>query len=364
MKPGTQQRPVCGSEIPAPPALAICGYSGAGKTTLIEALLPLLKARGLRVAVLKHDVHGLTLDRPGKDSDRLFRAGGDVLMQGPGEGFLRFHPASEADPVETVQRLIPFYDLILMEGHKDTPLPNKIWLRRRSADRRPEGVSGVRMDLGRQDDRVAAALKFVDSWLPRTWLRTPVYVGILIGGKSERMGTPKHLIRAGGRTWLERIVAVVRPLVEDVVLLGDAKVPEKLNALTILPDVRGAGGPVAGMLAAMRWAPLASWLFLACDLPLVSRAAIQWLLATRAPGVWATLPRSGNQGDLEPLLAHYDFRSRPLLEMCGRPSAIGASVKVITPALPATLAPAWTNMNTPADLVLCRNDVRTRGSLR
>ena len=47
------------------PVLGIVGYSGAGKTTLIEKLLAELGARGLRVAVIKHDAHGLSLDCEG-----------------------------------------------------------------------------------------------------------------------------------------------------------------------------------------------------------------------------------------------------------------------------------------------------------
>ena len=56
------------------PVLGVCGWSGSGKTTLIEAILPAFRAKGLKIAVIKHDVHGLDIDRPGKDSDRLFRA--------------------------------------------------------------------------------------------------------------------------------------------------------------------------------------------------------------------------------------------------------------------------------------------------
>jgi molybdopterin-guanine dinucleotide biosynthesis protein len=73
------------------PAFGICGYSGAGKTTLIEAHLPRLTARGWRIAVVKQDAHGLSLDRGGKDSDRLFRAGADIVIRDPDQVFIRRH---------------------------------------------------------------------------------------------------------------------------------------------------------------------------------------------------------------------------------------------------------------------------------
>ncbi len=72
------------------PVLAVCGWSGSGKTTLLESLIPLLRERGLQVAVVKNDAHGVEVDRPGKDSDRLFRAGASVVLRSPRESFARW----------------------------------------------------------------------------------------------------------------------------------------------------------------------------------------------------------------------------------------------------------------------------------
>lgn len=329
------------------PVLAICGYSSSGKTTLITSLLPRLTARGLRVAVCKHDVHGLSFDRAGKDSDRLFRAGADAWVRAPGESLLRLHDHG-VNLSQALKLMIPFYDLILVEGHKHTPLPNKVWLRRHARDRCPKGISGVRLDFGPKENRLSGLEQFVDDWLPRRWLQTSLYAGILIGGKSRRMGRSKHLLKVGAQTWLEKVVATVRPFAKEVVLLGDGQIPPQLKSLTVLPDARGFPGPLAGMIAALRWAPLVSWLFAACDLPLIAPWAVQWLLATRAPGVWATIPKSSK--GFEPLLAHYDFRARALLEAARRPAAIVGERAVFSPKLPCEIAAAWTNCNTPGDL--------------
>jgi molybdopterin-guanine dinucleotide biosynthesis protein A len=112
---------------------------------------------------------------------------------------------------------------------------------------------------------------------------------------------------------------------------------------------------MAGLLAAMRWAPRASWLVSACDLPGLRLEALEWLLSTRAPGVWATLPRLPGRQGVEPLLAHYDFRALGPLEALaaqGRysPSLLADHPKVASPGPPADLAPAWENVNTPDDL--------------
>ena len=61
------------------PAISIMGWSGSGKTAFIEKLIPQLRARGLRVGVLKHDSHRFDMDREGKDTWRFGRAGADVV---------------------------------------------------------------------------------------------------------------------------------------------------------------------------------------------------------------------------------------------------------------------------------------------
>ena len=107
---------------------------------------------------------------------------------------------------------------------------------------------------------------------------------------------------------------------------------------------------MAGMLAAMRWRPDAAWVFVACDLPRISPAAVQWLLSQRAPGVWAILPRLPDGQSVEPLFACYEPRARQLLEESRAPSDLAQLSSVITPEPPPEIAGAWANMNTPIDV--------------
>jgi len=334
------------------PVLGICGFSGSGKTTLIEAVVPRLQAKGLSVAVIKHDAHGVEVDRPGKDSDRFFQAGADVLLQGPGQEFLRTHGTSDLHG--RLGALAERYDLVLVEGHKQTPLP-KLWLLADREQHAPPEVRGILAPLPRGAGRPAALMDLLDVWLRRRWLKTPLLGCVLIGGKSTRMGRPKHLLRRGGRTWLERTVESLRQVTRGVVLAGGGQVPQALAHLVRLPDVPDASGPLAGILSAMRWAPRASWLVAACDLPNLSAEALRWLVSFRAPGTWAVLPKLPLSAGIEPLLAYYDLRAGPLLrQMAGagnfKPAEIARSPKVICPAPPERLAPAWRNVNTQADL--------------
>ena len=62
------------------PIVSFVAWSGTGKTTFLEKLIPALKARGLRLCVMKHDAHEFQADREGKDSWRMTRAGADVTI--------------------------------------------------------------------------------------------------------------------------------------------------------------------------------------------------------------------------------------------------------------------------------------------
>ena len=51
------------------------GYSGSGKTSLLERITKKLSKRGLRVAVIKQSDKTADLDEKGKDTYRLIQAG-------------------------------------------------------------------------------------------------------------------------------------------------------------------------------------------------------------------------------------------------------------------------------------------------
>jgi len=104
------------------PVVAFSGPSGVGKTTLLEALVGALARRGLRVAALKHSGHPHSFDVPGKDSDRLRRAGAvAVAVQGP-SGLAWFGPPRRGG-ARALSRLLPGADLVVAEGFKGESLP-------------------------------------------------------------------------------------------------------------------------------------------------------------------------------------------------------------------------------------------------
>lgn len=97
------------------------GWSGTGKTAYLEKLIFCLGQLGLTAAVVKHDVHGLALDRPGKDSHRLFQAGAEATAVVCG-GEVLLHRRDEPT-LEEVLALLPPADLVLVEGFKASCYP-------------------------------------------------------------------------------------------------------------------------------------------------------------------------------------------------------------------------------------------------
>lgn len=184
----------------------------------------------------------------------------------------------------------------------------------------------------------------------------PVWGCVLIGGRSSRMGRPKHLISRGGKTWLEWIVGRLQGQVEQVVLVGRGDIPPALSRLQVVDDVPGLQGPLAGVLAVFRQLPRLSWLVAACDLPYIEEKALAWLLSFRGPQVRAVLPDLRGHGQLEPLLAYYDHSCCDLLEEIAassehRLSALAGREGVVTPQPPPHLRGAWRNINCLEDLV-------------
>ena len=118
--------------------VGIAGYSGAGKTTLVEGLIAALKARGLSVSVVKHAHHNFDIDQPGKDTWRHREAGAfEVVVASDRRLALMREFASESAPSaqQLIAELSPRVDWVLVEGYKQSELRKiEVW---RAANSKP-----------------------------------------------------------------------------------------------------------------------------------------------------------------------------------------------------------------------------------
>ena len=116
------------------PVLGFAAFSGTGKTTLLEKLIPQLTKQGIRIGMIKHAHHEFDIDKPGKDSYRLRKAGAQqMLIASSRRQALMTENDTPREPRldELVTRLdLDNLDLVLVEGFKHVSFP-KIELHRK-----------------------------------------------------------------------------------------------------------------------------------------------------------------------------------------------------------------------------------------
>lgn len=173
-------------------------------------------------------------------------------------------------------------------------------------------------------------------------------VALLSGGEARRL--PDKLERPlGDRSLLERAVAFGRSL-GPLVLLGrdEQRATSMSYGVPFLADRRPGGGPLPALVDAFATIESPWVLVLAADLPLLTREVPAGLLAGRAPGVEAVVPR--HRGGIEPLCALYDRRAALRAAATSNanegPRALLGSMRVAYVEFPEAL---FLNVNTEAD---------------
>lgn len=100
--------------------VGISGPSGSGKTTLIRLLIPELRKRRLKVAVVKHCPHGFDLEREGKDSWRFAEAGAQgVAMVSEDRLAVAYRGRQRRDWKALADRFFPGVDIVIVEGGRN-----------------------------------------------------------------------------------------------------------------------------------------------------------------------------------------------------------------------------------------------------
>jgi molybdopterin-guanine dinucleotide biosynthesis protein A len=159
---------------------------------------------------------------------------------------------------------------------------------------------------------------------------------LLVGGASERFGSPKALAAFRGETLADRAWRVLGDVCEEVVAVGKAEGSEL--SFPVLDDGSAEQAPVFGVLAGLRVATHEECLVLPVDTPLVTPELLRDLLGARA------VPQTG------PLPGVYTKSMLPDLE--SRVAAGKLSLRGINPNVVDVDAAQLVNVNTPTDLVV------------
>ncbi len=133
------------------PLVSIVGKSNSGKTTLIEKLIADLTGRGWRVATIKHNRHGFSIDHEGKDSYRHKSAGARMtVVSSPHQLALVMDVDHDHSFEEIRDQFISGVDIIITEGFKVNDYPKievfRAELKREMISTREDGLIAVASD--------------------------------------------------------------------------------------------------------------------------------------------------------------------------------------------------------------------------
>lgn len=177
---------------------------------------------------------------------------------------------------------------------------------------------------------------------------------VLAGGKSVRMGNPKDKINWHGKEQKYHAADLLAPFCDEVYISCRQDQLENFNSeYNALTDTFLQMGPFGGILSALRSQRDKAWLVVACDLPLLDKNSLEFLIQSRDPEKAATTYESPFDGLPEPLITIWEPKSYPLLlnflgtgKTCPRKVLINSDTLILKPANPDALM----NVNTPEDM--------------
>ena len=171
---------------------------------------------------------------------------------------------------------------------------------------------------------------------------------ILTGGQSRRMGQAKALLTLGGESFLERIAAAARPLVQEVAVVDNGAVGTIWKGTTWADHYQGQGS-VAGLETALRQINTPYALVLSCDIPLIRTVVLQYLITKSSPSSTTIFTLHEHW---QPLVGIYAKSQQPIFEQALQ--AQQYRLMAVLQQMPIHLCPCptpWShhlsNINTP-----------------
>jgi molybdopterin-guanine dinucleotide biosynthesis protein MobB len=276
-----------------PHTLTICGYSGSGKTTLLEKLLKEL-SQHYQVGYIKYDAHKFEMDRPGKDTDKAWRAGACQISIADSRHHALIRRGQSPSWWPELHALE--CDLVLMEGHKFSPLPKMVVLDEAGEILKPDifaqleqviawigpGETSPLTDSKRASqpyfcrDDVEGILQFVIEWFEQRLKAVPLYGLITAGSRGGdtalQLAQVRNSLRMLGK-WCEKVFVSDRA----VSTLG----MEDQADLPVIEDWFPGFGAAGEVLSALHQYPNAAFLVAPRQLSRDDETRLQDLLHAR-----------------------------------------------------------------------------------
>lgn len=299
--------------------IAICGYSNSGKTTLISRLINKLSPR-YQIAYLKHDVHRFEMDKEGKDTFKVWRAGASDVAISDQTHTALIHKGEPRFFEKKSQFLDS--DFLILEGYKNTDLKKIIVV---DKDKKileaieKQEINNIAAYVGQEAelsgdrpyfhrDDIDGICGFLEAYFQDLVSQAPLYGLVLSGGLSTRMKQDKALLTYHDKPQAEVSYHLLSEIL-DKVFISSREGQWPRNHFSHLPQIhdRFQGfGPMGGILSAMTAHPGAAWFVVACDLPNLDYRSLKAIIENRNPFKMATCFKNAHQDWPEPLCAIYE----------------------------------------------------------
>lgn len=160
---------------------------------------------------------------------------------------------------------------------------------------------------------LSAIAKFIEEMVIKA---TPPVSGlVLAGGKSERMGRDKSQLNYHGLPQSTYLYQLMEKQLELSTYLSCR--PDQIGSMPanhqLLVDSFSGLGPFGAILSAFRHNPNSAWLVVACDLPFVDQAGLEYLISKRDPSAVATAFHNPATGFPDPLVTLWEPKAYPIL---------------------------------------------------
>jgi molybdopterin-guanine dinucleotide biosynthesis protein A len=186
-----------------------------------------------------------------------------------------------------------------------------------------------------------------------------LYGLVLAGGKSTRMGRDKGMIDYHGKPQREYVFEMMDAVCEKT-FLSFREGQEAETDLPVLTDTFKGLGPFGAMLSAFQKYPNQAWLVVACDLPLLDKKTLDYLIGNRNPSAIATAFYNPETDFPEPLITIWEPRSYPILYQflaqgysCPRKILINSEIEL----LKINETKVLKNVNKPEELAAVKKQI-------
>ena len=317
------------------PFLCFAGFSGVGKTTLLEQLTKRFAEEDIRVGYYKHDSHRFKMDKTGKDTARVREAGaGIVAINDP----THFGVLADNDFKQlTITHALERCDCILIEGYKQSPFNKIVFLDGVGKLPIPPDSKGICAIVHQgtgplkqfveqgiplfHRDEIEKIFDFVNGHFKRC--ASELFGAVFVGGESKRMGKPKFSLTYDGISGTEKAVKLLSKFCNKVFLSSRADLDmsslTKINNVERINDDHTGLGPVGGLATLMSRFPEKAWLVTACDMPFLKEDDFATILQKRDPLRYGTCYVQKGRFGYEPMCAIYEPKFIvPLFEAMSR----------------------------------------------